>query len=83
MPDRAAIDDERTTIVSELARYLYDAEDRLDPGNHDICWDELNDFMRAFYVELVWILLSRKSKIMRFFELTDSDHVARSGIATE
>ena len=40
--------DERDEIVEKLAVYLYETEQRLDPGTRERAWSEIDDFTRAF-----------------------------------
>lgn len=63
--------EEKTAIVEQLACYLFETEERLDPGRTDCEWHELTDCDRAFYAECVWSLLSRRSLVTRFFEIPD------------
>lgn len=74
---------EQTAIVAELACYLFETEERLDPGRTDCEWNDLSDFDRAFYTECVWALLSRRSLLVRFFELPDRNSVVRAGVSAE
>ena len=73
----------RDLIVAELARYLFETEERLDSGRADCQWEQLGDYDRAFYIECVWALLSRRSLVMRFFELPDCNFVIGGTVATE
>jgi hypothetical protein len=75
--------DERSTIVAKPAKYLYEAERRLDPGEVDSRWSEADGFTRAFYIECIWALLCRKLLLTRFFERADGNLVTRKSESTK
>jgi hypothetical protein len=75
--------DEATGIVLELAKYLYETEERLEPGTHDVEWEGLDGYTRSFLVERVWALLTRRSLLARYFELADRNLVDGRSVPTE
>jgi hypothetical protein len=75
--------DKYQEIVERLARYLYEAEERLDPGSHEFSWDELGGADRSFYAECIWSLLTRKNLWVRLLQLSDSNLVIGCAIFTK
>ncbi len=75
--------DDRDAIVLRLARYLFETQERLDPGRTDCEWEKLDSYDRAFYVECIWAILSRRMLLTRFFELPDRNFVIGGTITTE
>lgn len=66
---------EQAAIVADLAKELYEAEARLDPGGEESQrdWSVLEPATRAFFIECVWVLLKSRDRLERLLRLTDSD----------
>ena len=73
--DRAFDIDPFSEVASELARILYEADERLDPGTHDVEWVHAHPGVKSLYIERIHAILSHRDLVMRFFELSDSDSV--------
>lgn len=57
-------------IVDELARYLYETMERLDPLTPEyVAWERLSDSERDYFRECILALMNRKSLVKTLFKI--------------